>query len=236
MQVCKKWLVRAADSVLWKTLYFNKSWGINKLYLDKLSRPTYEEEEALITKWQASSNNNPARDQSQRRFSSTDIMHGYGSLPRDYVNSPLYTESIELDSPLNLEEIVIINQMPYQTNPVIHPKEYDNLSWKFIYQQRLQLEKNWICGRYTSRELLGHTQAVYCIQFDNDKIISGSRDDTIKLWDIGSGLCLSFYLIILVTLIGHTASVLCLQYNDKIVISGSSDSLVFIWDIKTGKF
>lgn len=51
------------------------------------------------------------------------------------------------------------------------------------------------------------------------KIVSGLRDNTIKMWDRASLACLR-------TLNGHTGSVLCLQYDDKVIISGSSDSTV----------
>jgi len=32
----------------------------------------------------------------------------------------------------------------------------------------------------------GHSDAVYCLQFDDHKIISGSRDNTMKKWDLAS--------------------------------------------------
>lgn len=55
------------------------------------------------------------------------------------------------------------------------------------------------------------------------KIVSGSRDHTIKIWDQTTLECKH-------TLRGHTASVLCLQYDDEILVSGGSDKTVLIWD------
>lgn len=40
------------------------------------------------------------------------------------------------------------------------------------------------------RSLTGHQQSVLCLQFDNDKIVTGSADKTIKVWDRSSGFCM----------------------------------------------
>lgn len=65
---------------------------------------------------------------------------------------------------------------------------------------------------------------VYCLQYDDDKIISGLRDHTIKIWQRKDLQCSK-------TLRGHTGSVLCLQYDDRVIISGSSDTTVRYADI-----
>ena len=51
---------------------------------------------------------------------------------------------------------------------------------------------------------------VYCLQYDDNKIVSGLRDNTIKMWDRQT---LQQYSKVLT---GHTGSVLCLQYDDKV--------------------
>lgn len=56
------------------------------------------------------------------------------------------------------------------------------------------------------------------------KIVSGSRDKTIKIWDGDTGICLS-------TLQGHKGSVLCLAYDEHHLVSGSSDRNVIVWDL-----
>lgn len=72
-----------------------------------------------------------------------------------------------------------------------------------------------------------NSKGVYCLQYDEDKIVSGLRDNTIKVWDRHT-------LSNVKTLNGHTGSVLCLQYDERVIISGSSDSTVRAWDINTG--
>lgn len=66
------------------------------------------------------------------------------------------------------------------------------------------------------------------MQYDDNKIVSGLRDNTIKIWDRSDLKCVK-------TLMGHTGSVLCLQYDDKVIISGSSDSTVRVWDVTTAE-
>ncbi|VDD89409.1 unnamed protein product [Enterobius vermicularis] len=90
------------------------------------------------------------------------------------------------------------------------------------------LEINWRDGTPVMKKInCLSEQRVYCLQYDEQKIVSGLRDNTIKIWDMSTLKCL-------MVLRGHTGSVLCLQYDDKIIISGSSDTSVRIWDVKTG--
>lgn len=58
-------------------------------------------------------------------------------------------------------------------------------------------------------------------------LISGSRDKTIKVWDVGIGLCLF-------TLVGHDNWVrgLLVHPGGKYILSASDDKTVRVWDIK----
>ncbi|XP_050395427.1 F-box/WD repeat-containing protein 1A isoform X2 [Patella vulgata] len=96
-----------------------------------------------------------------------------------------------------------------------------------------RIEDNWRTGHHQLQRIHCRSETskgVYCLQYDDQKIISGLRDNTIKvwLWDRSSLECVK-------VLTGHTGSVLCLQYDEKIIISGSSDSTVRVWDVKTGE-
>jgi len=65
--------------------------------------------------------------------------------------------------------------------------------WKKIYKARLELDQNWRMGAQRAGKaiyLSGHTDSVYCVQFDEEKIITGSRDRTIRVWDINTFQCL----------------------------------------------
>ncbi|QQP35854.1 Fbox/WD repeatcontaining protein 1Alike [Caligus rogercresseyi] len=84
------------------------------------------------------------------------------------------------------------------------------------------IENNWISGKHNLQRIncrSENSKGVYCLQYDDKKIVSGLRDNTIKMWDRSSLCCLRI-------LNGHTGSVLCLQYDENVIISGSSDSTV----------
>ena len=70
-----------------------------------------------------------------------------------------------------------------------------------------KIESNWRSGRFKLEKIncqSENSKGVYCLQYDDDKIVSGLRDNTIKLWDRKTLECRA-------TLTGHTGSVLCLQ-------------------------
>lgn len=64
--------------------------------------------------------------------------------------------------------------------------------WKKMYKARTQLDANWRRGPSGAGKaiyLAGHTDSVYCLQFDEEKIITGSRDRTIRVWDMNNFTC-----------------------------------------------
>jgi len=62
--------------------------------------------------------------------------------------------------------------------------------WPKMYRARKQIEANWKKGNAMAVYLNGHTDSVYCVQFDQDRIYTGSRDRTIRIWDIETYECL----------------------------------------------
>ena len=49
----------------------------------------------------------------------------------------------------------------------------------------------WSYGGACIRTLTGHQDAVTCLQFDSTRIVSGSMDCNLKIWDIHSGDCIN---------------------------------------------
>jgi len=75
-----------------------------------------------------------------------------------------------------------------------------------------------------------HTKAVSSLTFspDGSFLVSGSSDNTIKLWDIQTGgVAKTFY--------GHTYHVLSVSIsaNCTTIASGSKDRTIRLWDIQT---
>lgn len=56
--------------------------------------------------------------------------------------------------------------------------------WQRMAEARHRLEKSWKKSQPRAVYFSGHTDSVYCCQFDEDKIITGSRDRTVRVWDL----------------------------------------------------
>jgi F-box and WD-40 domain protein 1/11 len=61
--------------------------------------------------------------------------------------------------------------------------------WKELYRIRENLRQNWVSGAAEAVYLHGHTDSIYCVQFDENKIVTGSRDRTIRIWDMRTYQC-----------------------------------------------
>ncbi|GJE93406.1 F-box/WD repeat-containing protein [Phanerochaete sordida] len=135
------------------------------------------------------------------------------------------------------------------------------LDWYSLYKNRAELDRRWSANPFPGRgedkenavawaprkrEMGGqgmkHADSVYCLEFDSSRIITGSRDRTIKIWSVKTGRCL-------LTITGHQGSVLCLRFERDFdlddanavpegqgwhrgtMVSGSSDCSVIVWDL-----
>jgi WD40 repeat protein len=144
----------------------------------------------------------------------------------------------------------------YDETALYHYQEDNDrrfINWRRLYRNRNLIERRWRDGQYWMHMFpLGvtsspratasttanddgdddddtrHSDWIYCLQFNSQILVSGSRDRTLKIWAMDSGTCLH-------TLYGHEASVLCLQFDDRWIISGSSDTQMVVWDVTTGK-
>ncbi|KAI7875782.1 WD40 repeat-like protein [Lichtheimia hyalospora FSU 10163] len=101
--------------------------------------------------------------------------------------------------------------------------------YKMIYQRHLRIHLNWRHNRAHRMQLPGHSShVVTCLQFDEDKIITASDDQTINLYDIRTGQLLrTFY--------GHEGGVWALQYVGNTLVTGATDRTIRVWDIDTGQ-
>ena len=92
----------------------------------------------------------------------------------------------------------------------------------------------WIYDVQTTeaRHLLsGHTRAVRSIDFNADgtQIVSGSVDETVRVWDVAMGIEVNMFT-------GHTDTVSSVAFNPdgNTIASGSYDKTVRLWDISMG--
>ncbi|ELR23308.1 WD domain, G-beta repeat-containing protein [Acanthamoeba castellanii str. Neff] len=90
---------------------------------------------------------------------------------------------------------------------------------------------NWTLGR----GIKGHTSTVSCMKFmdGNNRLITGSWDRTIKIWDdvnheTKQATCVA-------TLSGHEFEVKCIARHGSKLASGAEDKTLALWDMATGK-
>ncbi|KAG0422712.1 hypothetical protein HPB47_001480 [Ixodes persulcatus] len=103
------------------------------------------------------------------------------------------------------------------------------IPWKLAFMRHHYVEMNWRCKPIREPKVLrGHEDHVItCLQFSGNRIVSGSDDNTLKVWSASSGRCLR-------TLVGHTGGVWSSQMAGSLVVSGSTDRTLRVWDADTG--
>ncbi|KAG8849678.1 hypothetical protein FRB91_009688 [Serendipita sp. 411] len=81
-------------------------------------------------------------------------------------------------------------------------------------------------------ELKGHGDGVWSLAFspDGSKLVSGSGDNTIRIWNLQTRSHM-------ITLKGHTHTVLSVAFSpdNQKVVSGSHDKTVRVWNVETGE-
>lgn len=101
--------------------------------------------------------------------------------------------------------------------------------WKAAYMRQHIIEMNWRSRPIREPKILkGHDDHVItCLQFCGNRIVSGSDDNTLKVWSAVTGKCLR-------TLVGHTGGVWSSQMSANIIISGSTDRTLKVWNAENG--
>ncbi|KAI0168927.1 WD40 repeat-like protein [Hypoxylon sp. FL1284] len=102
--------------------------------------------------------------------------------------------------------------------------------FKSLYRRHFMIRKSWTSGKVKPSHVAfaAHPRHVItCLQFDEDKIITGSDDMLIHVYDTKTGKLSR-------RLEGHEGGVWALQYEGNILVSGSTDRSVRVWDIEKG--
>ena len=118
---------------------------------------------------------------------------------------------------MNKDQEIIKNQEPVFS------------TYKAYYKKCFMIRKNWLSGRYRQISFPGHgPNVVTCLQFDTEKIVSGSDDHTIHIYNTSQGELDK-------KLTGHDGGVWALQYWQNTLVSGSTDRTVRVWDMESGE-
>jgi F-box and WD-40 domain protein 1/11 len=159
------------DSSIWRILFFRRGYKVDSALLLNSLQELYNfkhvSDHIIVDKV-----NTP-----------NDALHDitYGTLDRDQNGGSTFVDSTFQPLQVRKDFIRVSGQMLSPHDAVV--------DWKWIYRQRLELERNWatphlfesesgrwVAHGYRSFEFVGHDEAIYCLQFDRDKILSGSRD------------------------------------------------------------
>jgi len=74
----------------------------------------------------------------------------------------------------------------------------------------------------------GHDAEVMCMDISDTTLVTGSADNSIKIWKINTGELTA-------TLLGHTKKVWNVKiHQNNCIISASEDTTIKIWDLNTG--
>jgi WD40 repeat protein len=78
--------------------------------------------------------------------------------------------------------------------------------------------------------LHGHSDVIFCVDWNGSRLASASADSTVRLWDAASGDCLKVCR-------GHRDGVTSVAWSPdgRCLASGSHDGTVRIWDAATGQ-
>lgn len=253
--VSKQWKTTSEDPQLWKDFYISSGWSFNetaiKNYLSM--RPIGKSVSSTLSNHQYSLlprlkpfkapisliSERVARQQIQSTSSENEsnIQHvrSSRSQPLSICREPLshvITERPVVNKPLTRRNIKCDDTLTYHYNETTDTR---HINWKRLYRNKSLIEKRWKEGKCKMRQfpssgadLVEHNGGIYCLQFNESILVTGSRDRYLKIWDIRTGSLIR-------TLKGHLGSVLCLQFDGRFLISGSSDAALIVWDIHTAE-
>ncbi|VDD86969.1 unnamed protein product [Enterobius vermicularis] len=104
--------------------------------------------------------------------------------------------------------------------------------WKARFLRHQRIQANWRSRPLTGSCILrGHDEHVItCLKIHGDLIVTGSDDNTLKVWSASKATCLH-------TLTGHTGGVWSSEMSEcgSFIVSGSTDRTVRVWDVGSGR-
>jgi F-box and WD-40 domain protein 1/11 len=94
------------------------------------------------------------------------------------------------------------------------------------------VDANVIVWKFSTGEIIkkvvkAHSESILSLVFNDQHLVTGSKDKTIKIWDRSTFLATR-------QMIGHAAAVNSVQITNKLIFSASGDGSIRIWDIETG--
>jgi WD40 repeat protein len=147
------------------------------------------------------------------------------------IDPPLLGKKIERE--LLLSELWALDYLILSIAKKCNPSTLSNILRKLIISAKSTQIHPLRCMELSKQSCLlqtlnGHSDSVWSVCTSGDKIISGSDEKTLRVWDMNPGKCLC-------TLNGHTEIISSVCISGDKIISGSWDKTLRIWDINTGQ-
>ncbi|KAI9844124.1 MAG: hypothetical protein M1838_002320 [Thelocarpon superellum] len=225
--ISKAWRERAVDSRLWKDLYGREGWAVEarevRQYEEELQRGG-----GAMGPMRPTEGRDPNLPDAPEDQEMTDVGDRSTSATTHATPDPSMAAAVSMATPIR------------PTLTVAAEVGRRKLGWQYLYKQRRRLEDNWSAGRFVNFRLPhpdhedeGHVECVYTIQYCGKYLVSGSRDKSLRIWNLDTRR------LVRKPLLGHVGSVLCLQFDpsedEDLIISGSSDTDVIVWRFSTGE-
>ncbi len=135
----------------------------------------------------------------------------------------------------------LVQRNPSSATPIALSIQHQRPNFKLLHLTRTRLRHRFLSGSYRLSTLqsrgspASHTNTIYCLQLythpetGNQVLFTGSKDRTIKEWDLATGAVLR-------TIEGvHEGSVLSICVHGDYLASAGSDSNVVVWDLVENK-
>lgn len=168
-------------------------------------------------------NRTPSRKVAKRKLTSSHATESSASTSTDWIN-----EASHLEGP-GAAANAAAAAIPY---PDVGLPSLRSLHvYKSLYQRHFSIRKSWMRPNLKPKHLAfrAHDRhVVTCLQFDSDKILTGSDDTKIHVYETKTGALKSI-------LSGHEGGVWALEYYGNTLVSGSTDRSVRVWDVEKAK-
>eukprot|EP00026_Physarum_polycephalum_P002522 Phypoly_transcript_02529.p1 GENE.Phypoly_transcript_02529~~Phypoly_transcript_02529.p1 ORF type:complete len:397 (+),score=32.93 Phypoly_transcript_02529:1556-2746(+) len=102
-------------------------------------------------------------------------------------------------------------------------------NWQDYFRRRYAAHVKWKTSQLANTTVTGHVGTVWTLAFDESKLVTGSFDKTIKIWDRNTYKCMK-------TLRGHSYPIQCLQFSHNMLVTGSLDNTIKMWDTDSGLY
>ncbi|KAI9594286.1 hypothetical protein BDF19DRAFT_445482 [Syncephalis fuscata] len=140
------------------------------------------------------------------------------------------------DNNENGDDMMLIDEHESKTKNAVnrssrqHPLPiYATHAYKRRYRRLFVLKSNWYKGKSRHLTFPAHgSSVVTCLHFDGRRIITGSDDFSVGVWDSATGTLLRH-------MTGHEGGVWALAVCGDTVVSGSTDRSLRVWDIADGR-